>query len=236
MGKVSDYVSEKYVLLTGIGSGVVGVAVGGMAAAATTPAVGLTGILAGAVTFAAVNLFRYRSQEEVNEILGIEPMELTGGPTGAALTTNPRSAKAVTAHVASIMDKIIGAKDALGVEIIDAVVPVFTNLNGILKQWHRLEGMTEVEYTVEAIVYDYLPTSLEAYINVSKHDRKEKDGSLKKELIEQLGILARETEKIRESLYAEDLKPLTTQTNFLKARFGGDSDPQLSLTHRKTAE
>jgi len=238
MGKISDYVNEKYVLVSGVGSGVLGAGVGvaAMTAAGGVGAIGLTGLAAGGVAFVLSNLFRYRSQDEINEILKIEPMDLKEGTNGAAQVANPRTEKAIRSHFNAMVGKVLSAKDALGEEIIDAVVPVFENLNEIQKRWSRLEGMAEVEYTVEAIIYDYLPTSLEAYTNVSKHERATKDASLKAELIEQLNILAAETKRIRDNLYDADLKPLTSQTHFLKARFGSADTPQLSLPGNNVSE
>jgi hypothetical protein len=237
MGKISDYVNEKYVLVSGVGSSAVGLAAGtGIAAITGTPFLGLTGILAGAVTFAASNIFRYRSQEEIDEILGIEPMELTNAPTGAGQADNPHTLRAMRLHMATIMRKVEGAQESLGRDIVDAIVPVFENLNEIMKQWKQLEGKAEVEYTVEQVIYDYLPTSIEAYTNVSKHERAAKDATLKAELIEQLNILARETGRIRENLFIEDVKPLTSQTHFLKARFGSEDAPQLAIGGNNASE
>lgn len=236
MGKISDYVNEKYVLVSGVGSGIIGAGAFAATTATGGPLLGLTGLAAGGVVFVLSNLFRPRTQEEINEILKIEPMDLGVGTMGATQLEKPRTEQAIRAHFNSIMGKVIAAKDSLGEDIINAVVPVFDNINEIQKRWSRLEGMAEVEYTVESIIYDYLPTSLEAYTNVSKHERAAKDESLKAELIEQLNILAAETGRIRDNLYAEDVKPLTTQTHFLKARFGSTETPQLSLGQNNASE
>lgn len=235
MGTISDYVNEKYVLVSAVGSGIVG---GGVAVATmlNAPALGFTGLLAGGATFVLSNLFRPRTQEEINEILKIEPMDLKEGTNGVAQIEKPRTEKEMRIHFSRIMRKVMEAKDSLGEDVINAVVPVFENINEIQQRWDRLEGMAEVEYTVESIIYDYLPTSLEAYTNVSKHERAAKDASLKAELIEQLNILAAETGRIRENLYAEDVKPLTSHTHFLKARFGSSETPRLSLGRNNASE
>lgn len=236
MGKISDYVNEKYVLVSGLGSGILGAGVGTAIVTTGGGLFGLTGIAAGGAAFVLANLFRYRSQDEVNEILNIEPMDLKEGTNGTAQIEKPRTEKEMRIHFSRIMRKVLEAKDSLGEDIINAAVPIFENINEIQQRWDRLEGMAEVEYTVEAIIYDYLPTSLEAYTNVSKHERAVNDASLKAELIEQLNILAAETKRIRDNLYDADVKPLMSQTHFLKARFGSSELPQLSLPGNNVSE
>lgn len=230
MSNIKEYLHEKYMLSAAVGSGLVA-GVSGLVIGATAGGfMGLTGIAIGGATFAAATLFRSRTDEEITELLArgekAPAVELTGGDKASDSSTR----KGAGRYLMELMDKVLAQRTALGNDVVNSANPIFENLYEILKKWTKLEGMAEVQYTVEAILYDYLPATLEGYLNVSAENRKVNDTKLKAELIEQLNILAAETQRIKDGLYREEMKVITTQSNFLKSRFAGnDSSGKLAI-------
>lgn len=197
------------------------------------------------VTFTALVgaiLLRPRSDAEIKMILGksavldeIQQVESTPAisPAIAAAKTRKEAEK----KLVSVMDQILRVKTALGTDVVDAVIPIFENLSIITKKWDTLEGYAEVRYTVETMMDDYLPTSIQSYLNIPIKGDAQLAAKLKADLLEQLSILEAETSKIRKNLLADDIQDFNVQGNFLKARFQQHDttneltfSPQLSYT------
>lgn len=227
MGKFNEYVKEKYLLSAVVASSAAGVISGGVLAATAGGMAGLAGIGVGVLTLAGSVLFRHRTDDEIQQLLKTPApaVELAGGDKAPDASTQ----KGAGRYLVELMDKVLGSKTVLGQEVLDSVSPIFENLYEIMKKWSKLEGMAEVQYTVEAILYDYLPHSLEGYMNLSPEVRKENDTKLKAELIEQMRILSLETSRIREGLHRQEMKTITTQSNFLKDRFNNNDSGTLAL-------
>jgi hypothetical protein len=136
-------------------------------------------------------------------------------PAIAAAKTRKEAEK----KLVSVMDKVLRVKTALGEDVINAAVPIFENLNTITKKWDALEGYAEVRYTVETMMDDYLPTSIQSYLNIPTKGDAKLAAKLKADLLDQLGILEAETAKIRKNLLADDIQDFNVQGNFLKSRF-----------------
>ena len=79
-------------------------------------------------------------------------------------------------------------------------------------------------FTIKKTALDYLPASLQNYLNLppayaSLHPVK--DGKTPKQLLlDQLGILDQEMKEVVQAVYANDTQKLMVQGQFLKDKFG----------------
>jgi hypothetical protein len=100
-------------------------------------------------------------------------------------------------------------------------------LDQVVARWPDLSGAPEQRHTVEAMVTDYLPTSLQTYLNLPRtfalSSRVEGQRSAHDELLEQLGILETESARIRDALYSREVDKLGDQSRFLREKFGKSS-------------
>lgn len=219
MNKISALIMEKWTALSGIGT--VGVGVG--TALMATPDMGLFGIAAGLMaagaTAAGTAIFRPRSQEEVEALLGIEPVHITPALEEGNKKAAISGRKAATAQLNKILGAVVERQNALGKDVVDAFAGVCDNLNTINQQWDRLAENVEMEYTVETILGDHLPNSLEAYVNVSKNERIKNQDQLKAEFINQMNIMEKTTNGILQSFERQDVNAVKTQSRFLESRF-----------------
>lgn len=222
------------------GRSILGSAIAGMG---TLPLLGVLGsgafVVDAVVTLTALVgavLFRPRTDEEIKMLLGksaivdeIQQVAITAAvnPAVAAAKTRKEAEK----KLVTVMDKVLRVKTALGTEITMAVTPIFENLSVITRKWDALEGYAEVRYTVETMMDDYLPTSIQSYLNIPSKGDAKLAAKLKADLLDQLSILEAETSKIRKNLLADDIQDFNVQGNFLKTRFQqNETTNELSLS------
>lgn len=225
-----------------ISSGIISVAagLGAMTAAMNIPmlASGALIVDAGVMigTFVMAGLFRPRSDAEIKMLLGKSAMideieQVAASPAISPAITAAKTRKEAEKKLVFVMDRVLRVKTALGEDVVQAVVPIFENLSIITKKWDTLEGYAEVRYTVETMMDDYLPTSIQAYLSIPTKGDPELAKKLKADLLDQLSILEAETAKIRKNLLADDIQEFNVQSNFLKSRFQqSDTTNMLTMT------
>lgn len=99
---------------------------------------------------------------------------------------------------------------------------VLQALDDIVSRWAELASAPHQAHTVEQIVGDYLPTSLQRYLDLPRHVRTAQTGTTRPhtELLDQLGLLERESSRIREAVYSRAVQALDDQGRFLREKFG----------------
>jgi hypothetical protein len=97
-------------------------------------------------------------------------------------------------------------------------------LDEIVARWDDLAAAPDQRHVVEQMILDYLPTSIQTFLNLPRtfalSARVEGRKSAHDELIEQLGILEKESDRIRTAVYSRDLDALGDQGRFLREKFG----------------
>jgi hypothetical protein len=99
---------------------------------------------------------------------------------------------------------------------------VLGNLDEIVAHWDELAGAPDQQHTVAQMIADYLPTSVQAYLNLPRAvtaTRVAGRRSAHDELADQLGILSAESGRIRDAVYARTVEALTDQGRFLRDKF-----------------
>jgi hypothetical protein len=106
--------------------------------------------------------------------------------------------------------------NAILVRILDA-------LDEIVTRWAELASAPDQSHVVEQMILDYLPTSVQNYLNLPRtyalQTRVAGRKTAHEELLEQLGILEVESTRIREAVYARDVDALSDQSRFLRDKF-----------------
>ncbi|MFB2581678.1 hypothetical protein ACEXQD_10520 [Herbiconiux sp. P15] len=129
---------------------------------------------------------------------------------GAQLTVLRRSMKAEARRLTDEANSILG-------RILDA-------LDEIVARWDDLASAPEQRHVVERMIVDYLPTSVQTFVNLPRtyalSSRVEGRKSAHEELLEQLALLESESDRIRTAVYARDAAALSDQSRFLRQKFG----------------
>lgn len=97
-------------------------------------------------------------------------------------------------------------------------------LDEIVARWQELASSPDQSHVVEQMILDYLPTSVQTYLNLPRtyalQTRVNGRKTAHEELLDQLAILETESTRIRGAIYARDVEALSDQSRFLRDKFG----------------
>jgi hypothetical protein len=100
---------------------------------------------------------------------------------------------------------------------------ILDSLDQIVARWPDLAGAPDQQHTVEQMIGDYLPTSLQGYLNLPRtyalSARVAGRKTAHDELMDQLKILDSESSRIRDAVYAREVDALSDQSRFLRQKF-----------------
>jgi len=103
-------------------------------------------------------------------------------------------------------------------------------LDEIVARWNELSSAPDQQHVVVQMITDYLPTSIQAFLNLPRTfaltSRVEGKKTAHDELIEQLTILEKESDRIRTAVLSRAVDALSDQSRFLRDKFSR-SDLQL---------
>lgn len=107
---------------------------------------------------------------------------------------------------------------------------IFAILEEIIPRWKDLKSFAEQKYTINAIITDYFPAIITNYMNLPKsYYRNGTKSKAAGEIVEQLGILLKALEDIRDSLYEGVENDIKVQSQFLKDKFVASDAGRLHL-------
>lgn len=135
-----------------------------------------------------------------------------------------------TASAAELRDQLAvlrrslrGPSGRLDPDLRGSLDGVLANLDEIVARWDDLASVPDQQHTAAQMIADYLPTSVQAYLNLPRGlvsaSRVAGRRTAHDELLEQLGILSAESGRIRDAVYARNLDALTDQGRFLRDKF-----------------
>lgn len=115
-------------------------------------------------------------------------------------------------------------------EILVASENIFTIMEEIIPRWKELNSFGDQKYVINSIITQYFPESITSYMNLPKsYYRNGIKSKAAEEIMEQLGILLKALEGIRDSLYAGVEKDIKLQSQFLKDKFVTSEESGLRL-------
>ena len=115
-------------------------------------------------------------------------------------------------------------------EIMTESENIFGILEEIIPRWKDLNSFAEQKYTINAVITDYFPEIITNYMNLPKsYYRNGAKSKAAAEIVEQLGILRKALEDIRNNLYKGVENDITVQGQFLKEKFASNDSGRLRL-------
>jgi hypothetical protein len=101
---------------------------------------------------------------------------------------------------------------------------ILDSLEQVVARWADLASAPDQAHSVEQMILDYLPTSIQRYLNLPRSfalsSRVEGKKTAHEELLDQLGILETESDRIRTAVFTRDVDALGDQSRFLREKFG----------------
>jgi hypothetical protein len=193
--------------------------IAGLVLAVGGPVLALTGVVAAPIGLAlapalyAIGALLAPSRRRVNVIAGVDPHDVK------------RSLAEIERRTAGRVPTEIGQK----------VAAIATTINEILPRADALGAGSPGQYVLVQCATDYLPTALQAYLDLPRAyaDRQVvADGKTPRALLsEQLGVLARQINEIADAVNRADSDKLIANGRFLAEKFGHghldiDRDPK----------
>lgn len=137
------------------------------------------------------------------------------------------SADDLRAQMGSLRKTMSTQSGRLGVDVVKPLGALLDVLDEIVAKWDDLLVAPGQSHVVQQMIVDYLPTSLQSYLNIpatyALTARVVGKKSAHDELLDQLALLTTEAEKIRSAVYSKDLDALVDQSRFLQDKFGKSS-------------
>jgi hypothetical protein len=128
--------------------------------------------------------------------------------------------KTIQANIVKLRSNIEEHSKSIPDEIMVASGNIFTTLEEIIPRWKELNSFGDQKYIINSIITEYFPESITSYMNLPKsYYRNSAKSKAAEEIMEQLDILLKALEKIRDSLYAGVEQDIKTQSRFLQERF-----------------
>lgn len=128
--------------------------------------------------------------------------------------------KTIQANISKLRLDIEQHANRIPDEILVASEDIFTIMEEIIPRWKELNSFGDQKYVINSIITQYFPESITSYMNLPKsYYRNGSKSKAAEEIMEQLGILLKALEGIRDSLYAGVEKDIKLQSQFLKDKF-----------------
>lgn len=128
--------------------------------------------------------------------------------------------KTIQANISKLRLNIEQHANRIPDEIMVASENIFSIMEEIIPRWKELNSFGDQKYVINSIITEYFPESITAYMNLPKsYYRNGTKSKAAEEIMEQLGILLKALEGIRDSLYAGVEKDIKLQSQFLKDKF-----------------
>lgn len=153
-------------------------------------------------------------------LYGIGALAAPRSPTYELKLKNQFTVEDIRAELEDLVRKIRGKAPR---EALELVLSIKDSINAVLPQMVNLSGSDPNVFLIQQTALDYLPASLENYLNLPPayaSMRPLKGGKTAKELlIEQLTLLDGEMKEVVQAVYENDTQKLMAQGQFLKEKF-----------------
>jgi len=131
---------------------------------------------------------------------------------------------ALRADLAALGKRVDGTRSRLDDDITAAAGRILTLLGSVLDRAEVLATSPDQLFVVSRTIRDYLPTSLESYLNLPRtyavQSRVAGRRTAHDELMAQLELLETQLAKVAQAVYAGDEQALVDQGRFLQEKFG----------------
>lgn len=153
-------------------------------------------------------------------LYGIGVLATPRSPTYELSLKNQLTAEDIREELEELVRKI---KGKVPKEVLDIVQSIKASILEVLPQIVDLGSSDYNIFTIKQTALDYLPASLQNYLNLPPayaNLRPVKDGKTSKQLLlDQLSLLDQEMKDVVQAVYANDTQKLMAQGQFLKEKF-----------------
>lgn len=140
----------------------------------------------------------------------------------------PQEKEEISRNIALLETQLQQHGSALPELITVKVETILRTLKDLLPRWEELNSFVEQKYTINSIVTDYLPTTLNNYLSLPKSYLVRTKKETENKIIDQLNLLETTLNKIQDSVYAGVERKIEEQSLFLQDKFL-DKENSLSL-------
>lgn len=132
---------------------------------------------------------------------------------------------ALRRDLTALARQVDGARSRLNDDVAAAVGEILALLRSVLDRAEVLATSPDHLFVVSRTIRDYLPTSLESYLNLPRtyalQSRVAGRRTAHDELMSQLGLLTTQLTSVAQAVYDGDVQALVNQGRFLQEKFGG---------------
>jgi hypothetical protein len=153
-------------------------------------------------------------------LYGIGVLATPHSPVYELSLTNQLTTEDIRGELDNLIRKITGKVPK---DVLDIVQSIKASILEVLPQIVVMSGSDYNIFTIKETALDYLPASLQNYLNLPPayaNLHPVKDGKTAKQLLlDQLGLLDQEMKEVVQAVYANDTQKLMVQGQFLKEKF-----------------
>jgi hypothetical protein len=153
-------------------------------------------------------------------LYGIGILATPRSPSYELVFKNRRTIDEIREELESLIHKIRGKVPK---DIFEKVISIKTSIMDVLPQIADLSSSDHNIYLIQQTALDYLPASLENYLNLPKayaNLHPVRNGKTARQLlVEQLDLLDQEMKAVVRDLYSKDMQRLVAHGRFLQDRF-----------------
>lgn len=161
-------------------------------------------------------------------IVGLYAIGYVGVPRNPSLHLSLSKAMDTKALSGALDELRRSVKKRLSDPVITRLVSVSDTIKHILPHLDKMDGNSKHLHSVRKTVTDYLPRMLETYLQLppafARMHRMKNGFTPREMLMEQLGLLQNEMDKILQLVLENDADALVAHGNFIKEKFAGDYD------------
>lgn len=155
---------------------------------------------------------------------------LIASPTKHLITVNladSNEEKLIEQSIKVLEQQIRDHQNALPDSIQQSVNGILGTLKDLLPRWKEMDSYGDQKFTVNSIITDYLPNTLNTYLALPKsylvRTKKDAEGNI----LKQLSLLQKTVDEIQDNVYKGVEQKIEEQGRFLESKFNAGSALEL---------
>ncbi len=130
----------------------------------------------------------------------------------------------VAKSIALLTDQIRANASSLTSDIQTVSLQILATVTDMLPHWEQMSAIAGTKAILSSLVTEYLPEALNTYISLPKSYLSRNKAKAEKNTLDQLNLLKTQMDKVQDAVFSGVEDKIITQTNFLKDKFGVNSE------------
>ncbi len=225
MGKITDFLSEKYYMVTGAGAVLTAGVVGAVASVGMGGVGMLIGVGVGVVGMTGATLLRPRSEEEIAELtsgrkqLALEEILKNVMEEGEVkhgdVRDNMRTKKDLQ-KIQSILTLVNNRRGTFG-NFIKDIADMLEDTKNVAKKLEKINNNSMALIRFDTLLYDNIPKTIEAFLNTSDASS---DDVIRSAFLKQIDLLHRAVRDIENSIKSSEMHDFEANGEYLTMSYG----------------